>query len=371
MDTATYLAITLESCIILTVLIFSVILIYSRKLPLKVSKYVLLVYLNIGFIALFYLLINTGIVFIAEKLIFLFVPSTLSLGAVFYGLMSSYLYREKHSLDKWIVRVPVLFLLFFSILEIIHYSSYSPESIRFIRIFATENTLRYVYPVYNLALIIRAGYKIGVTEKENQQTFADVNVVDLIWIKISLAIYIFFFMGMVASNIDVVSPFVSELIFNSAILILVLYVGYFQIQRIVVYIKQVSSREGVVEKDTPVNDPKHQEKIRNIFVRIEELVTEKELFLNYDISVAFIAQELDVNMKYVSQAVNLGAGMNFNNYINAKRVYFSQQLLKEGGAEKLSIEGIANKSGFRSKSAFNRAFKRISGLTPTEYLRLS
>lgn len=371
MDTATYLAITLESCIILSVLIFSVILIYSRRLPLKVSKYVLLVYLNIGFIALFYLLINTGVVSIASKLIFLFVPSTLSLGAVFYGLMSSYLYREKQSFDKWIVWVPILFLLFFTVLELLHYSSLFPESIKATRIFATNTTLRYVYPVYNIILIIRSAHKIGITEKENQQTHADINVVDLIWIKISLAIYILFFIGMVAANIDVVSPFVSELIFNSAILILVLYVGYFQIQRIVGYIKQVSEKEIEVEKEAPVDDPKHQDKIQQIFLQIEELVVDQQLFLNYDISVALIAKELEVNMKYVSQAVNLGAGMNFNNYINAKRVSFSQELLKEGDAEKLSIEGIANKSGFRSKSAFNRAFKRISGLTPTEFLKLS
>lgn len=298
-------------------------------------------------------------------------PSTLSLGAAFYGLISSYLYKEKNRFDRWIVRIPVLFLVLFSVLEVIHYTSFFSESIKLIRIFSTQYTLKFVYPVYNLILIVRTIYKLISIEKDNQQIHADENVVDLKWTKISLWIYVLFFAGMVASNLSILSAFTSELIFNSAILILVLYVGYFQIRKIVDYMQLISEKEIVIEKDSTNDNLEFQDKFKLIYTEIEQLIVENDMYLNYDISVSLIAKELKVNTKYISQAVNIGSGMNFNNYINAKRVRYSQGLLSEGIAQKLSIEGVANKSGFRSKSAFNTAFKRVSGMTPTAYLKVS
>ena len=61
--------------------------------------------------------------------------------------------------------------------------------------------------------------------------------------------------------------------------------------------------------------------------------------------------------------------MSFNDYINNLRVeevirHF--HLLKQ---KQYSLLGIAFDAGFNSKSTFNRAFKRVTGLSPSQYLQ--
>ena len=57
-------------------------------------------------------------------------------------------------------------------------------------------------------------------------------------------------------------------------------------------------------------------------------------------------------------------------YIKSHRVEFACELIKEGYLETYSMDAIAEKSGFSSQKKFNRVFKLIMSLTPTEYKKL-
>jgi AraC-like DNA-binding protein len=58
---------------------------------------------------------------------------------------------------------------------------------------------------------------------------------------------------------------------------------------------------------------------------------------------------------------------NFFNYINDLRIAKAKKMLNGDQHDKLSIEGIAKVVGFQSKSSFYTAFKKTTGITPTEY----
>ncbi|MDO8896190.1 MAG: helix-turn-helix domain-containing protein, partial [Bacteroidales bacterium] len=62
---------------------------------------------------------------------------------------------------------------------------------------------------------------------------------------------------------------------------------------------------------------------------------------------------------------------NFYGYINKFRVEKSKKLLTDKELDKYSIIGIAFESGFNSKTAFNTAFKKITGQTPSEFKKRS
>ena len=71
----------------------------------------------------------------------------------------------------------------------------------------------------------------------------------------------------------------------------------------------------------------------------------------------------------ISQAINKGFEMNFNDYINNHRVDEVIKELKSGTHHSQTLLSIALESGFNSKSTFNRAFKKHTQLTPIAYIK--
>ena len=59
---------------------------------------------------------------------------------------------------------------------------------------------------------------------------------------------------------------------------------------------------------------------------------------------------------------------NFNDFINYYRVLAVQEKLKGGEHKRQTLLGIAYDAGFNSKATFNRAFKKVTGLSPKEWL---
>lgn len=87
--------------------------------------------------------------------------------------------------------------------------------------------------------------------------------------------------------------------------------------------------------------------------------------LNFNIE--DIADALKTNTRYISQVINETFELNFFNFVNNYRIEEAKEILKSKDSEKYTIEGVAKMVGFNSKSSFNNAFKRSTGLTPSEF----
>ena len=68
-----------------------------------------------------------------------------------------------------------------------------------------------------------------------------------------------------------------------------------------------------------------------------------------------------------TQALNQGQQKNFYQLINEFRIEEVKQKMTSKGFEHYTLLGIALESGFNSKTSFNRIFKEITGLTPSEF----
>ena len=86
-------------------------------------------------------------------------------------------------------------------------------------------------------------------------------------------------------------------------------------------------------------------------------------YLNPSLTIEEIARVLNTNRTYVSKLVNLYYGMSFRDYVNAKRLEYSRQLMID--EPDASLEYIAVKSGFQSSTQFIRKFRETEGITPT------
>jgi len=109
------------------------------------------------------------------------------------------------------------------------------------------------------------------------------------------------------------------------------------------------------------------ERQKKLLVRKLEKLMKEKIYLNEKLSIDEVAEKLETNSKYLSQVINETHGQNFYTYINTYRVREAQRLLKDSKNQKYSIQGIARLAGFSSKSSFNEAFRRIIGMTPSQF----
>jgi AraC-like DNA-binding protein len=61
--------------------------------------------------------------------------------------------------------------------------------------------------------------------------------------------------------------------------------------------------------------------------------------------------------------------ISFSDWRNSLRVAYGLGLLRQGEASNLTLEAISVKCGFASQSTFIRAFKNVTGTTPSAYLK--
>ncbi len=90
-------------------------------------------------------------------------------------------------------------------------------------------------------------------------------------------------------------------------------------------------------------------------------------YLDPSVNLNNIAEKISVNPHYLSQTLNTSLQQNFYDFINSYRIEESKKLLSDKELKSKTILDIIYESGFNSKSVFNAAFKKITGMTPSEY----
>lgn len=109
-------------------------------------------------------------------------------------------------------------------------------------------------------------------------------------------------------------------------------------------------------------------KIDKLASRLSEVMENERLYLNQDLNLQYLSKRLKTNSVELSAAINQSFGKNFNDYINALRVEEFIRLSLDEKRKHFTLLSHAYDAGFSSKSTFNRAFKKIKGKAPREYL---
>ena len=105
---------------------------------------------------------------------------------------------------------------------------------------------------------------------------------------------------------------------------------------------------------------------RALYENLVSHVDNEQSFLDSDISLGALARDLGFSSNHVSQVINEFDQCNFHDFINARRVAEACRRLQE--SRETNLLELAMDVGFNSKSSFNRAFRKFTGTTPTDYL---
>jgi AraC-like DNA-binding protein len=93
-------------------------------------------------------------------------------------------------------------------------------------------------------------------------------------------------------------------------------------------------------------------------------------YLNPELTLSELAIKLNTNTSVLSAAINTGFGKNFNDFVNEYRVEEFKRKATTPDSKHLTLLAIAFDCGFNSKATFNRAFKKVTNLSPKAFLEV-
>jgi AraC-like DNA-binding protein/Flp pilus assembly protein TadD len=111
------------------------------------------------------------------------------------------------------------------------------------------------------------------------------------------------------------------------------------------------------------------DKQEELLEKILSFMENTSIICDTEFSVDKLAESVQSNHTYVSQAINTMLKKNFRSLLNEYRIREAQRLFSEPDAAKYTIESVALNVGFKSRSAFRYAFKEITGVSPNFYMK--
>lgn len=119
------------------------------------------------------------------------------------------------------------------------------------------------------------------------------------------------------------------------------------------------------EKERYQRSSLQQQDKQDIAERLKKMMGEEKPYLQAGFSLQTLAKQLKVQPHHLTQTLNENLGLTFFELAAQRRIAEAQRLLQDPVTRNLTIEDIAERVGYLSKSAFNAAFKKQTGMTPT------
>ena len=102
------------------------------------------------------------------------------------------------------------------------------------------------------------------------------------------------------------------------------------------------------------------------YKKLLHLMETEKPYLQNDLKIQHVAGLLKISTHHLSQIINEIGGQNYTDFINTFRIREAERLLSDP-ANNEKILSIAFDVGYSNKATFNTAFKKITGLSPSDY----
>ena len=141
----------------------------------------------------------------------------------------------------------------------------------------------------------------------------------------------------------------------------------------------VSVAEGKLQSSTnagkqPDDAPKYdrvkinEQECAYIVKRMKTYIEKEKIYENPDLKMSDLADHLHLSPSKLSQVFSLYIKANYYDFINRYRLEAFKRLVDQGETERYTLLALSAKCGFK-KSSFFSTFRKVEGMTPTEYLK--
>ena len=210
--------------------------------------------------------------------------------------------------------------------------------------------------------------------------FSSVERINLAWLRNLLLTLLMLYL--VYAFIALGSPFAVDGAYEDALSLMIVVViyamGYMGMRQPQIFSYTAASSESAAEPKATLSELPAQaaptkyrksaldaEMSQALNVELRRYMDEAQPFLESNLTLADLAQQLDLSTNYLSQVINEQSGCNFFDFVNAYRIETAKSLLDSD--RQTSILDIAMDAGFNSKSAFYTAFKKHTSMTPGQF----
>jgi YesN/AraC family two-component response regulator len=130
----------------------------------------------------------------------------------------------------------------------------------------------------------------------------------------------------------------------------------------------------IKEIEKSVNEGKAKYKLTEMEIEenykaLQKYFEEQKPYLDPNINLTKLSNALNACSHNISLTINTRFDKNFFDLINSYRVEEAKNLLQSPKSGQLTIEAIGQEAGFNSKTAFYRAFKKNTQITPSEFIQ--
>lgn len=306
---------------------------------------------------------------------FFTVPWYLMIVPMFYSFLLHYLEIEKKKSP--LIRISVgLFLLAIStrawLLFRVHSGTISMTTLEKYNLFEDSFAL-----LYSIALFV---FSVDIMRRQ-QKLYPNILIFDnLRWIRRFLrwgaVVFVLWAIAVVlnifSETIKAPESYYPLRLVSSVLIYWVAYQAFF---RYTLLKDRIKLRE-VIKRNRPAKDASPQKdnienksKAKLNFEQFEGYIISNQSYLNPNLSLETVAEQLGVGVSTLSKVVNEN-GIGFSDYINNARVNEAQRILNDPEFKNYTIVAIGLECGFNSKSTFYNAFKKVTKESPTEFRKL-
>ena len=133
--------------------------------------------------------------------------------------------------------------------------------------------------------------------------------------------------------------------------------------------QNIPHEENESRRETFVLSPIQKE---NLMTSINNVMKQTEVITDPTLNINSLAKMVGSNVKYVSQTINDTYGNNFKTFLNEFRIREAcTRMSDEDYMEKHTLQALASDVGFVSVNTFSVAFKKVMGMTPSVYRKLT
>ncbi len=157
------------------------------------------------------------------------------------------------------------------------------------------------------------------------------------------------------------SPFFLD---SYGVLLVAIFLFYYVLYKLIMVPKEVISGLHTDKYKTSSLKQKDVLLYKN---ELKYLMTEEKLFKNKKLTVDNVAKRLNIPRQHLSEILNVHMNIGFQDLLNHYRVEDFVSCLQNKTYQNYTLLAIAKEVGFNSKSSFNTTFKKIKGMTPSEF----